>query len=61
MDFSGLKRPDTISYKKYRKSERRNTYMKDPRLQVSIGRNNNVSFADNKSSKEITSVQIQII
>lgn len=57
MDFNGLNRLDTISYKKYRKSERRNTYMKDPRLLISVGRNNNRSLADNKRSKEITSIQ----
>lgn len=33
----------------------------DPRLKISVGRNSNRSFAKNKRSKEITSVQIQII
>jgi len=53
--------PTSASYNKYKKSERKNTYMMDPRLKISVGRNNNRSFAANKRSKEITSVQIQII
>lgn len=47
-----------MSFKKYRKGERKDTYVMDPRLKISVGRINKWLFLYNKRLKEITSVEI---